>query len=226
MSHATGTSSARAAPRRRNPFAEFFVRLWREKRLGAASGIVVLLLILVAIFADALAPYPSFEVHPVDRLSGATLRYLLGTDQLGRDLLSRLIYGARLSLFRRALGNRAERGGRGRDRGHVGILRRQAGPAGAAIRRRLDGVSRLADIADRHVDRRQGTAADHSGAGDIGRHQRFAHNPKRRHRGQGERLFRGRGCDRQLEVERPHPPRAAQHRGSGDRDLQHQTSAA
>ena len=99
MSRATETSSARAEPRRRNPFAEFFVRLWREKPLGSACGIVVLLLILVAIFADALAPYPSFEVHPVDRLSGATLRYLLGTDQLGRDLLSRLIYGARLSLF-------------------------------------------------------------------------------------------------------------------------------
>ena len=93
MSQTTATSAARAEPRRRNPFAEFFVRLWREKPLGSACGIVVLVLIVVAIFADALAPYPSFEVHPVDRLSGATLRYLLGTDQLGRDLLSRLIYG-------------------------------------------------------------------------------------------------------------------------------------
>jgi peptide/nickel transport system permease protein len=98
MSNATGPPSAPAEPRRRNAFADFFVRLWKEKPLGAASGIFVLLLILVAIFADALAPYPSFEVHPVDRLSGATLRYLLGTDQLGRDLLSRLIHGARLSL--------------------------------------------------------------------------------------------------------------------------------
>ena len=38
------------------------------------------------------------EIHPVDRLQGASARYLLGTDQLGRDLLSRLVYGARLSL--------------------------------------------------------------------------------------------------------------------------------
>ncbi len=38
------------------------------------------------------------EIHPVDRLQGSSARYLLGTDQLGRDLLSRLVYGARLSL--------------------------------------------------------------------------------------------------------------------------------
>ena len=53
----------------------------------------------MAIFADVLAPYPYYEVHPIDRVSGPTLKYLLGTDNLGRDLLSRLIFGARLSLF-------------------------------------------------------------------------------------------------------------------------------
>ena len=86
-------------PRRRSGLADFFVRLWKEKPLGTASGIVVLILILVAIFADVLAPYPHYEVHPVDRVTGSSMKYLLGTDQLGRDLFSRLIYGARLSLF-------------------------------------------------------------------------------------------------------------------------------
>ena len=84
--------------RRHAGLAAFFVRLVREKPLGAASGIVVLLLILVSIFADVLAPYPMDEQHLVDRLQAPSARYLLGTDQLGRDFLSRLIYAARLSL--------------------------------------------------------------------------------------------------------------------------------
>ena len=78
--------------------ADFFVRLVREKPLGAASGIVILLLILVSIFADVLAPYPMDEQHLVDRLQAPSAKYLLGTDQLGRDFLSRLIFAARLSL--------------------------------------------------------------------------------------------------------------------------------
>jgi len=53
MSRATDTSSARAEPRRRNAFAEFFVRLWREKPLGSACGIVVLVLISEVVSAYA-----------------------------------------------------------------------------------------------------------------------------------------------------------------------------
>ena len=77
---------------------DFFIRLVKEKPLGIVSGIVILLLIIVSIFADVLAPYPHYEMHLVDRLTGPSAQYLLGADQLGRDLLSRLIYGARLSL--------------------------------------------------------------------------------------------------------------------------------
>ena len=83
---------------RHTALVDFLVRLVREKPLGTASGIVILLLILVSIFADVLAPYPMDEQHLVDRLQPPSARYLLGTDQLGRDFLSRLIYGARLSL--------------------------------------------------------------------------------------------------------------------------------
>ena len=86
-------------PRRPTGLGDFFIRLWTEKPLGSACGIIVLLLILVAIFADVLAPYGYLEIHLVDRLQGASARYLLGTDQLGRDFLSRLIYGARLSML-------------------------------------------------------------------------------------------------------------------------------
>ena len=84
--------------KRRTALADFFIRLLKEKPLGIACGMIVLLLILVAIFADVLAPYVYTEMHLDDRLQGASAQYLLGTDQLGRDLLSRLIVGARISL--------------------------------------------------------------------------------------------------------------------------------
>ena len=98
MSDAIGIPSAEIVPKRRTRLADFFVRLVREKPLGTASGIIILLLILVAIFADVLAPYPYDEVNILDRLQGASARYLLGTDQIGRDFLSRIIHGARISL--------------------------------------------------------------------------------------------------------------------------------
>ncbi len=83
----------------RGRFADFFIRLLKEKPLGIACGIIIVLLILVAIFADVLAPYRYTEMHLRDRLQGASARYLLGTDQIGRDLLSRLIVGARISML-------------------------------------------------------------------------------------------------------------------------------
>jgi peptide/nickel transport system permease protein len=99
MSDATGIRSVEIAPKRRSRLADFFNRLVREKPLGTISGIIILILILVSIFADALAPYPYSEVHMLDRMQGPSAQYLLGTDQLGRDFLSRLIYGARISLL-------------------------------------------------------------------------------------------------------------------------------
>ena len=77
---------------------DFFSRLVKEKPLSIIAGVVILLLILVAIFADVLAPFPHDEVNIVDRMQAPSDRYLLGTDQLGRDLLSRLIFGAQISL--------------------------------------------------------------------------------------------------------------------------------
>ena len=79
--------------------ASFFVRLVKEKPLGFASGMVILLLLLVAIFGGYVSPYPFNEIHLIDRLQGPSANYLLGTDQAGRDLLSRLIFGARISVL-------------------------------------------------------------------------------------------------------------------------------
>ena len=98
MSDATGMPSPAIEPMRGSGVADFFIRMVNEKPLGAISGMVILILVIVAIFGDVLSPYVYSERHLADRLTGPSARYLLGTDQLGRDLLSRLIVGARLSL--------------------------------------------------------------------------------------------------------------------------------
>ena len=78
---------------------KFIIRLWRERPVGAFGGIIVLILILVSIFADVLAPYRPREVNLPDILQGPSVAHLLGADHLGRDVLSRLIHGARISIF-------------------------------------------------------------------------------------------------------------------------------
>ena len=60
---------------------------------------MVLVLLFAGIFADVLAPYPYAEIHLEGILEGPSGQYLLGTDQLGRDVLSRIIYGARVSVI-------------------------------------------------------------------------------------------------------------------------------
>ena len=85
--------------KRRSRLIDFLSRLVREKPLGTFGGIIVLLLLFCGIFADVLAPYPMKEPHMYDRLTGPSWKYLLGTDQLGRDMLSRIIYGARVSVI-------------------------------------------------------------------------------------------------------------------------------
>ena len=98
MSDVTAIPSPASESNRPGGLADFFIRLWKEHPLGAACGVIILLLILVAIFADVLAPYPYNEMHLYDMVQGSSARYLLGTDQFGRDLLSRIIHGARLSI--------------------------------------------------------------------------------------------------------------------------------
>lgn len=71
----------------------------RRKPLGALGGLICLVLLVLAILAPLLAPYPYDEIHAADRLQNPSLRYWLGTDNLGRDMLSRIIYGARITLI-------------------------------------------------------------------------------------------------------------------------------
>jgi peptide/nickel transport system permease protein len=80
-------------------WAGVLTRFGREK-LAIAAGIVILLIILAAIFADVVAPADPSKAAMLRRLRPiGTPGFPLGSDELGRDMLSRLIFGARLSLF-------------------------------------------------------------------------------------------------------------------------------
>ena len=98
MSDTQATPSANSEQEKGTGSSNFFVRLVKEKPVGTVGAVIVLILILVAIFADVLAPYSFREVHPEDRLQGPSATYILGTDHVGRDFFSRIIHGARISL--------------------------------------------------------------------------------------------------------------------------------
>lgn len=70
----------------------------KRKPTGAASLVLIVVVWLIAIFAPALAPYPPTEVFVGPTLAAPTSAYPLGTDDVGRDVFSRLVFGARLSL--------------------------------------------------------------------------------------------------------------------------------
>ena len=72
---------------------------WRQQPLGAIGGVIVILMTAMAVFAPILAPYDP-ELNAFEfMLAPPDWQFLLGTDQFGRDMLSRLIYGARTALF-------------------------------------------------------------------------------------------------------------------------------
>jgi len=70
-------------------------------RLAFSGFLIILSLILVAVFAGVLAPYPedTFSIHPAARLQPPSLTHFLGTDSMGRDIFSRLLFGARVTLI-------------------------------------------------------------------------------------------------------------------------------
>lgn len=71
----------------------------RKKPLGFVGMLIVVGFVLTAIFAEALAPYPPDKIDLNSSLQGPSREHLLGTDKIGKDTLSRLIYGARISMY-------------------------------------------------------------------------------------------------------------------------------
>jgi peptide/nickel transport system permease protein len=108
----SGTASAPAAvaagpaavdlgrlPRTRPWYTDVWVQMVRRKPLGTLGGAIVVAMLAAAVLADVVAPYGFAETNLRQRLVGSTAAHWLGTDHLGRDVLTRLIYGARVSLY-------------------------------------------------------------------------------------------------------------------------------
>ena len=73
----------------------------RRERLAAVGAVLVVLVVLTAVFAPWIATYPAdagSATHPVDSLLPPSWTHLFGTDQVGRDVFSRVVFGARTSL--------------------------------------------------------------------------------------------------------------------------------
>src|SRR5262245_23993430 len=87
------------------PVAEQISRirsLWaviKRKPLGMISAGLIIILVFTAIFANGLAPYDPLAAQPEIRLAPPSWAHPFGTDDIGRDVLSRVIYGSRISLW-------------------------------------------------------------------------------------------------------------------------------
>lgn len=83
--------------KKQSQFKEFLKRLASNK-LALFGGVVFLAICLTAVFADFIAPYDYLEVDIANKYAPCSLEHILGTDQYGRDIFSRVIYGGRWSL--------------------------------------------------------------------------------------------------------------------------------
>lgn len=77
----------------------FIGRLFRDKPLGAFGFVVCVIFLFCGVFADVLAPYGYNQISPLNRLKPPSAQFWLGTDNLGRDMLSRCLYGAQISVI-------------------------------------------------------------------------------------------------------------------------------
>ena len=91
--------AAVAAPGTRNGALLDFARRMGRKPLGVAGLVVAVVLIFTAVFAPFISPYDPYDTHYGDLRQPPSFKYLLGSDQFGRDQLSRIIWGARISLY-------------------------------------------------------------------------------------------------------------------------------
>jgi peptide/nickel transport system permease protein len=73
--------------------------MMRRKPLGTIGGVIVVVMLAAAVLADVVSPYGFAQTSLPERFIAVSGAHWLGTDQLGRDLLTRLIYGARISLY-------------------------------------------------------------------------------------------------------------------------------
>jgi peptide/nickel transport system permease protein len=98
MAEGTGISSVNEAPPRVNELRRFF-RVFLGRGLVVFGMVVFVAFLIIAIFAPQIAPYDPLKRNLEEALQQPNAQHLLGTDAIGRDTLSRLIYGTRISLI-------------------------------------------------------------------------------------------------------------------------------
>ena len=74
------------------------LKAMRKDPLGMTGLAIVIVIVLATIFASILAPYDPLDINVYNRLKSPSWEHWLGTDQLGRDILSRVLYGGRVAL--------------------------------------------------------------------------------------------------------------------------------
>jgi peptide/nickel transport system permease protein len=96
---ATLPAEVRRLPRTRPWYTEVWVQMVRRKPLGTIGGAIVLVMLLSAVLADLVTPYGFAQTNLRERFIATNPAHWLGTDEIGRDVLTRLLYGARISLY-------------------------------------------------------------------------------------------------------------------------------
>ena len=89
----------RSLPPTRPWYTDVWIQMLRHKPLGTMGAVIVIVMLGAAVLADWITPYGFAQTNLRERLLNMSAEHWLGTDQLGRDLLTRLIYGARVSLY-------------------------------------------------------------------------------------------------------------------------------
>ncbi|WP_330949062.1 ABC transporter permease [Virgibacillus sp. MG-45] len=83
--------------KRREKYADFLTTIFKNK-IATIGGLIILFYIFIALFAPLIAPFDPFAIDLKNKLQAPSLEHWMGTDDKGRDILSRIIYGSRLSM--------------------------------------------------------------------------------------------------------------------------------
>jgi peptide/nickel transport system permease protein len=88
--------------KRREPIIEDWkhtIYLWKSTKLAMIGSVVIGVFLIIVIFAPLIAPYDPFTNNMAQRLQSPSWNHLFGTDQFGRDIFSRIIYGSRIEIW-------------------------------------------------------------------------------------------------------------------------------
>jgi len=95
-------TSAAIRSKTKSPLKRAWDIVWnfsKAKPLGAGAGCILIVMVIIAIFGPWIMPYDPLDSNVRDRFQAPSMKYLMGTDNLGRDIFSRIIAGTRIAIF-------------------------------------------------------------------------------------------------------------------------------